>query len=305
MSRGRSFLLSRCCLIVTCALLPGVLPAPRASADDLFVRGDVDGQRGIDRSDVRLILRFLFRGEDAPTCFDAADADDNGELQLTDAIFLINRVYRGGSPPPAPFPWCGEDKSDDSLSCERFDSCATVAFFNHPLDEDGIVLVINRGDVRLDRYVFNGVRHQTVRVIRSLPEHVQFGVVFSDRSFERFPMEGVVDASPENKTAAIDWVEGMTEGQMSCPGSALLAAIAMDGESTATRKAILFVSHGAVLCEGAEELESMRETLEVVTEANAEAVIHTMGVTSVVGHRRAFLEDLAERNGGVYIPVNR
>jgi hypothetical protein len=41
---------------------------------------------------------------------DAADADDSGALDLTDAIFVLGYLFQGGSTPPAPGPkTCGPD----------------------------------------------------------------------------------------------------------------------------------------------------------------------------------------------------
>jgi len=56
---------------------------------------------------------------------DAADADNNGAIQLTDGIFILNFLFLGGEAPPAPGLDCGEDTDDpdDALGCETFDSC--------------------------------------------------------------------------------------------------------------------------------------------------------------------------------------
>jgi hypothetical protein len=53
-----------------------------------------------------------------PDCLDAADADDNGEVQLTDAIKILGFLFLGADPPPAPGPPgspCGADPTDDPL----------------------------------------------------------------------------------------------------------------------------------------------------------------------------------------------
>jgi hypothetical protein len=68
----------------------------------LFRRGDVDGICPIDLSDAVFLLDFLFRGGVGPACPDAADVDDNGGMELTDAVFLLNHLFQGGASPPFP-----------------------------------------------------------------------------------------------------------------------------------------------------------------------------------------------------------
>ena len=62
------------------------------------------------------LLAHLFQGRDAPDCSDAADTDDNGQLNLTDAIFLLRFLFQGGDEPPAPGLECGTDTTDDRLA---------------------------------------------------------------------------------------------------------------------------------------------------------------------------------------------
>jgi hypothetical protein len=49
-------------------------------------------------------ISFLFRGTYDPQCLDACDADDNGELDLSDIVFLIEYLFRLGPFPPSPGP---------------------------------------------------------------------------------------------------------------------------------------------------------------------------------------------------------
>ena len=56
-------------------------------------------------------------------CRDAADADDNGRVQMADAVYLLNFIFTKGPPPPAPFPGCGTDPTADSSSCARGMRC--------------------------------------------------------------------------------------------------------------------------------------------------------------------------------------
>lgn len=88
-----------------------------------FRRGDADGSGALDISDAVFLLRRLFlRGPPLP-CEKAGDADDSGTLQLTDAVYILGHLFRGSPAPPAPFRICGPDPTDDGLSCEAFAPC--------------------------------------------------------------------------------------------------------------------------------------------------------------------------------------
>jgi hypothetical protein len=49
-----------------------------------FVRGDGNADGTIDLSDAVFVLGYLFQGRQEPLCLDAADANDDGDLDLSD-----------------------------------------------------------------------------------------------------------------------------------------------------------------------------------------------------------------------------
>ena len=107
-----------------------------------FIRGDANVDSRVDVSDPVAILNFLFLGTSSLRCLDAADVDGDGrlsqfvgaaelfceyfgpgdircvhrapdgpipesDLELTDAIYLLNHLFLGGPPPAFPYPDCG------------------------------------------------------------------------------------------------------------------------------------------------------------------------------------------------------
>ena len=90
-----------------------------------FVRGDSDDNGILNLTDAIFNLNYLFVGGSQPGCFDASDADNNGSLQLTDGIFILNYLFLGGRAPPEPNGACGPDPTEpaDGLGCETFNSC--------------------------------------------------------------------------------------------------------------------------------------------------------------------------------------
>ena len=83
-----------------------------------FIRGDCNGDEGIDISDAVKILFFLFLGNTVD-CQDACDADDLGSVTITDAIFVLQFLFSNGPIPLSPYPEQGKDPTPDALTCRR------------------------------------------------------------------------------------------------------------------------------------------------------------------------------------------
>lgn len=106
----------RLCIDSVTLILGDLGPPP----DPTFHRGDVDQNGLLQLTDAVQVLSYLFLGTATrvPSCLDAADADDNGEIQLTDAVRILGFLFLGNAPPPAPGPppeTCGSDPSADTL----------------------------------------------------------------------------------------------------------------------------------------------------------------------------------------------
>ena len=89
-----------------------------APPDPVFLRGDANGDAIVDLSDAVVILFQSFAVMDPPACPDALDADDNGDINITDAIRILQYLFLDGSPPESPYPAPGPDPTaGDPLSC--------------------------------------------------------------------------------------------------------------------------------------------------------------------------------------------
>ena len=115
---------------------------PPLDAGERFVRGDANQSGEVDMSDAIRILGWRFRSEPAPDCLDAADVNDDGGVDLSDTVYVLSRLFRGGAPPAAPFPECGEDPTDDDLGCLDPSACppASLRIFGRVVDVDGAPL---------------------------------------------------------------------------------------------------------------------------------------------------------------------
>ena len=70
------------------------------------------------------LLQNLFGGGPESICQDAADANDDGGIDVSDVIFVLSFQFGGGAAPPAPFGQCGVDPTYlDGLDCVSYGSC--------------------------------------------------------------------------------------------------------------------------------------------------------------------------------------
>jgi hypothetical protein len=88
-----------------------------------FVRGNADGEGGIDLSDPILLLTYLFIGGVAPGCLDAADWNDDDHLNISDAVGSLIFQFGGGSPPKSPYPGCGIEDTIEGPGCLSYPGC--------------------------------------------------------------------------------------------------------------------------------------------------------------------------------------
>jgi hypothetical protein len=90
-----------------------------------FRRGDSNGDGGIDLSDAVYTLNHLFRGGPEPACLEAADSDDNGAIDVTDPVRLLDHLFRGGPAPEPPGPGgCGPDRpGSPGAGCLSYSGC--------------------------------------------------------------------------------------------------------------------------------------------------------------------------------------
>ena len=99
--------------------------APDASVTRSLRRGDADDNGTVQLTDAVRILDFLFAGAAEPPCLETADADDSGAVQVTDAVRILTFLFAGGVeiPPPGPEA-CGTDPADSPhLGCDSYKSC--------------------------------------------------------------------------------------------------------------------------------------------------------------------------------------
>jgi hypothetical protein len=67
-----------------------------------YVCGDADYNRSSNITDAVYIINWVFKGGPGPVVMDAADANCNGAANISDAVSIINWIFKGDSPPCCP-----------------------------------------------------------------------------------------------------------------------------------------------------------------------------------------------------------
>jgi hypothetical protein len=87
----------------------------------LFRRGDANLDGQINLSDASFLMDALFLGGPASDCLDAADVNDDGVLNEKDPLYLLKWLIPEGPaklpPPPPPFKSPGIDLTADGIGC--------------------------------------------------------------------------------------------------------------------------------------------------------------------------------------------
>jgi hypothetical protein len=75
---------------------------PHCISIRLSEHGDANGDGQINVSDALYMLNYLFRHGPPPVSFEAGDANCDGDHGALDVVYLLNYLFRGGPPPGCP-----------------------------------------------------------------------------------------------------------------------------------------------------------------------------------------------------------
>jgi len=61
--------------------------------------GDANRDGDVSVSDVVYLINFLFKGGPPPNPFNIVDTNCDGEVSISDAVYLVNYLFKGGPEP--------------------------------------------------------------------------------------------------------------------------------------------------------------------------------------------------------------
>ncbi len=116
----RIILSAACSLLILTIAVIVIISTPVTAQNQQpcsFERGDANGDGQGDLSDAIFILNYLFKGSTPLGCEDAADANDDGIIDLSDPIYLLNFLFLGSGQEPPGFGALRRDATPDGLTC--------------------------------------------------------------------------------------------------------------------------------------------------------------------------------------------
>ena len=98
------------------ALGPSILSFNPDPEHIIFRRGDANLDGVVNDSDAIFINNFLFLGGPTPGCMNQADVNNDGLVNVSDPVYLLSWRYSGGPAPPYPGAYNSVCTTDDSPS---------------------------------------------------------------------------------------------------------------------------------------------------------------------------------------------
>ena len=101
-----------------CYSSPMQLCTPGGPPGWKYLIGDCDGNSNYDITDAIFSLNRLFRGGKESLCGPSCDANSDFAFNLADVIFTLHNLFQGGPPPGGNFPLCDETASGEPTCSE-------------------------------------------------------------------------------------------------------------------------------------------------------------------------------------------
>ncbi|MFW9817486.1 MAG: thrombospondin type 3 repeat-containing protein, partial [Candidatus Thorarchaeota archaeon] len=67
-----------------------------------YLCGDADSEKTINVGDAVFLVNYIFKGGPAPEPLDAGDANCDSDVNVGDAVYLVNYIFKGGPEPCCP-----------------------------------------------------------------------------------------------------------------------------------------------------------------------------------------------------------
>jgi hypothetical protein len=177
-------------------VVAAIVAQPAATAGEVeetaFVRGDANHDGFVSISDALMIRRHLFTGGPPPTCRDAGDVNDDGQILLDDHNEVLTRLFNfrtdgWASVFPEPYPLAGLDPTADDLPCAIY--AVEPAESTEDVIQLGDVGASPGAEVEIPVYLTNSVDIDAFQLVIAYdpaavtPAHLAFEGTFYERFF--------------------------------------------------------------------------------------------------------------------------
>lgn len=182
---------------------------------------------------------------------------------------------------------------------EEEDAPEVVFFYGQQYEGDGFFFCLDRsGSTRGSGIAIE--KRETIQTISQFSKHVEFAIVFYDRSLMKWPGHGrPAEASSGMKSSAISWLSAINAGSGTCTREGLLAAINFANRASTQRNQIIYLGDGKTTCPGHNASQYGQQTLAAVAAANYKN--HKLSsICAGSSVDEAWCQALASATGGKY-----
>ncbi|MBI4601145.1 MAG: VWA domain-containing protein [Planctomycetes bacterium] len=184
------------------------------------------------------------------------------------------------------------------------DAPELVVFYGGEYEADAFFYCLD-GSLSMADGEWQTLQRELVRNIREFRDWVEFGIVVFSQETRVIPRDKrPARATEAAKQAAIAEVLVLEPGSWTCALAGLAEVLKMARQSTAPRRAVIFMSDGKPACPGTDFVAYREQIFRDVQALNEDEIpIHAIGIGDDVDE--SFLRRLAGTNRGTYRRVTR
>lgn len=182
---------------------------------------------------------------------------------------------------------------------EHEDESESIVFYGEDFEADGFFWCLDTSGSMAEGGKLAVLKQEVTRAIHSLSHRAEFGLV-SFNSGTQVWSQQPVPATAEQKALASSWVQSLIAQGWTCLAPAAVQTLEISQQSRRRSKAVLIVGDGVPICNGVDTSAACR--LAVSTANWERTPVHTLYVAND-NEGQAFMRQLAEENGGQFVPV--
>ncbi len=221
----------------------------------MFRRGDANADARVTISDAVFIARSLVLSGPAPPCADAADVNDDGTVDIADAVTTLSILFSSAPDVPARvidlFGRCAADVTSDGLPACGYELCPSRDLYAYEHVRGSTLLVIclecRPVETKLAMAEYFLLMREMVKIVHSLNPRYEVSLVYYNREpvvFDDLP----VTMDEDGKKLIFEKFEAAPDRDAECLMAGLAASLDIANGHRAGRSEVILAGQGRPMC---------------------------------------------------------